>query len=197
MYARLHGDAFLAARFWERQEEALLAAGKPLPRDGFPAVPAPDSPLGRDGAFYVFWAEVLENAGLLVRPGYRIRTLPGFMPESAMECLFLAQAGQDAAAMSLPERYAFAARLRRVSAGVKGCAYLSMGCLAQMSLFDQKNWRISLDYGLALLKCLQLEPGLDEIAEAQGKAEAAGQGDSFRRRLEESPASDYILRILG
>lgn len=196
VYARLQGDSFLAAQFWERQKEALLAAGLPLPQGEFPADPMPESPQGRDGAFYVFWAEVLESAGYLAKPGYRLRSLPGFLPESALECLLLAQAGRDGARLPLAERCAFAARLQRVSAGVRGCAYLSMGFLAQMSLFDQKSWQISLDYGLALLKCLQLEPGLGEIAEARSKAEAAGESETFRRRLEESPASDYILRIL-
>jgi hypothetical protein len=150
--------------------------------------------------FYMVWAQLLYRQKILARPGCRFEPRAGILPENALECLLLAQHALEEArpdpAVSA-KKIELMEQFSSVFGAVPGYAYMRMGSLAYLALFDQKNWRKQMAYGLGELQCLKAESGLDELAEALAKAQKQGKAGVFFDLLAEFPASGRILQLLN
>ncbi|MDL2307481.1 glycosyltransferase, partial [Desulfovibrio sp. OttesenSCG-928-C06] len=209
-FALLTGEPELAFVFCQRQAGALAAdetgaTAKPdasdAPVSGFArfaaAVKTEEADAGkRLYAFYLDWAEVLTGCGYLAQPGFQMRIMRGFMPQTALECLFLAQTESEVGMEVNVDNSELMELLHRVCSRLPGYESMDMGFLAYLSLYDQQNWQLQASYGLGGLRCLKLEEPLCELVEAAGKAAGAGREADFFRLLAEAPASEYIIRVV-
>ncbi|MDR2891827.1 MAG: glycosyltransferase [Deltaproteobacteria bacterium] len=211
IFCLTRGEQELAARFWQKQQELLPSMPVWAKRsdgraeaDGTGlAARWAGQPPRRAYDFYIYWSEVLAAQGKLARPGYYFRPEPGFMPENASECLLLADNEIADKTSANPDYAVLPARMHAIYSCLPDYAWMDMGYLAQMSLYDPQNWLAQMRYGLAALQCLRLETGIGELGEALDKARAAragGQQDSadreFAALLAATPASEYIQRVL-
>ena len=123
------------------------------------------------------WAAALSKAGKLHDSGFRCILANGVLPESAIAWLLFAR-------FHVPDcaRY-LASRFDSLLAGNQAYLSLALSCLAEHSLYEQQNWRIQLEYGLASLKACRVEGGLFELSEALKKARADGRERLFFSRL--------------
>jgi hypothetical protein len=194
----LQGDAPAAILFLKRQIQFMQGENKLgalTPKDSMEV--SEHTPLYD---FYMVWARLLYRQKILARPGCRFEPQAGILPENALECLLLAQhdlggvlenAGVSVKKTGLMEQFAC------VFSAMRGSDYMRMGSLAYLALFDQKNWRKQMSYGLAELQCLKADSGLDELTEALDKAQKQGEAGEFFNLLAEFPASGNILQLLN
>jgi len=153
-------DWDLARLFWYRHTAANAA------NRAVPASPA---------RLCLLWARELIAAG---RPGSE-----GFaydptahLPRAAVECLFLAQRLD-------PGDLETTRRLDALAATLGGQDFIRLGHLSHLALHAPEDWRIGLQLGLANLRAFRLQVGLEEVAQARGKAAAQGKEEGFFRML--------------
>ncbi|MDL2313844.1 glycosyltransferase [Desulfovibrio sp. OttesenSCG-928-C14] len=179
------GDLDKARLFWLRQrdKQAVQDGGSGAAGQGrFPE---------KKEDFYLFWADLLVKQGFLAQPGFRFRPHPGFLPQTALECLLLALEGGEGA-----ERRDVWLRMERLYSALPGYAPHDLAMLANLSLHSPKSWRWQALYGICSLKCMRVEAGLAELESARASATAIGQEGAFKRLLAEHPGWEYTLRRL-
>jgi hypothetical protein len=192
VFCRRHGAVRDSELFLKRQERAARGENN---TDGSSGIV--EGARGADlSGFYLAWASLLYKQKKLARPGCRFDPGAGFLPESALECLFLAQSAMESGARVSTENKSLMEQMHLVFSALPGYACLDMGALAHLSLYEQNNWRLQAQFGLSELNCLKVEAGLDELAAAFGKAESQGEAPEFFRLLSGVPASESILRAL-
>ena len=173
------GDFTVARQFWRRH---LLHSGSDgaQQNSGDPASPY---------ALCLLWADALRRVGRLAQPGFAFAPESGHVPEAAYEFLLLAQ-------------YIDSNNLEAVKKAESLCAQMPaymafrLGQLALLSLHDQDNWRLQLEYGLASLRACRVPEGMFELREAMGKAHKQGKSAAFDRVLAAVPTHAYIAREL-
>jgi hypothetical protein len=192
VFCRLHGDARASSLFLERQER--VAQGENNTGGSSCAVECGQE-AGLSG-FYLAWASLLYKRKKLARPGCRFAPKEGLLPENALECLLLAQVEMESGAYVSTENKFLMEQMHLVFSALPGYAHLDLGALAHLSLYGQDDWRLQAQFGLSALQCLKVESGLDELADALGKAEKQGEAPDFFRLLSGVPASESILQAL-
>jgi len=128
------------------------------------------------------WAQHMEHRGEIFWAGFGFDPEQGMLPDDALNWLtFAAHAcGGLNREMKLCRK--------RLLAKTPALIYSHMGALADISLNDPDNWRAQLDYGLACLRCLRMQAGLFELAQARDKAQAKGDARAFSLALRKLPA---------
>jgi hypothetical protein len=138
------------------------------------------------------WAGVLEKEGRAFNAGFRFDPERGLLPEDALNWLIYGRYLEPAS------RVALAPRFDALLEGKPPFLSLHVGYLAERSLFEPKNWRAQLDFGLSSIKACRVEEGLHELREARIKAAAEGRERLFFGRLNAwRPAGRVWERLLG
>jgi len=138
------------------------------------------------------WAGVLEKAGRAFDAGFRFDPDRGLLPEDALGWLTYGRYLEPAS------RDALAPRFDALLADKPPFLALHVGFLAERSLFDPKNWRAQLDFGLCSIKACRVEEGLHELREARIKAALEGRERLFFGRLSAwRPAGRVWESVLG
>ncbi|MDL2279737.1 glycosyltransferase [Desulfovibrio sp. OttesenSCG-928-G11] len=157
---------------------ALREGALPLARQ-LRLLSAPDhAPLPADEAtgLCLQWSRDLLNRGEAFQSGFGYAPEMGMLPQDALSWLvFARQIGSGDDKRLLPQ-------LEAVLARVPGLLYQHMGALAERSLGAEEDWRLRLEYGLACLKCLRVEPGLHELRLARNQAREKGEERAFAAR---------------
>ncbi|MDR2503798.1 MAG: glycosyltransferase [Deltaproteobacteria bacterium] len=172
-----------AGLFWLRQLNAL---GKSLPESVAASVTSLRAPYDH----YLAWGKLLNALGRRAEVGFGFKTGTGQIPLCAFECLLLAR---ETAAKG--ER-TWLSELHEVARRVPAFSFWDMGFLAELSLWDQANWRKQAHYALSALNNFRVDTGLSELSEARQKALLAGEGREFYAELEDRSSSGYIISAL-
>lgn len=123
------------------------------------------------------WSRELLRRGEAFQTGFGYAPEAGMLPQDALSWLvFARQLEPGAEKQLLPQ-------LEAVLGRIPGLLYQHMGALAERSLDAEDDWRLRLEYGLACLKCLRVEPGLHELRLAGRQARAKGEERAFAARV--------------
>ena len=138
------------------------------------------------------WAGVLEKEGRAFNAGFRFDPERGQLPEDALRWLIYGRHLEPAS------RVALAPCFDALLADKPPFLALHLEYLAERSLFEPKNWRVQLGFGLSSIKACRVEEGLHELREARIKAAAEGRERLFFGRLNAwRPAGRIWESLLG
>ena len=136
------------------------------------------------------WAGQCELHWLPMSSGFRYSAGRG-LPRSAMECLMEANE-LDAGNLDVVRR--MDAIQDAEGSGGQG---FRLHVLSHLSLHRPHDWRIGLDLGLANLRTMRMDQGLEELVLALDTARAKGQEAYFRRVLAAQDSTGMIAAVLA
>ena len=125
------------------------------------------------------WSREREKEGRVFDAGLRFAPESGMLPEDALGWLIYGR-HLEPSRLTL---HTLAPQFDALLENKPQFLFLRVGYLAEHSLYEAKNWRAQLDFGLDYIKACRVDDGLYELRAAKAKAAAEGREKLFFGRL--------------